>query len=445
MTDYNKWDKKAEALLKEAEEEEAKEKEAADSALGLQDGPQGPPTEKARQQRKNMSEHSDGMTDYNKWDKKAEALLKEAEEEEAKEKEAADSALGLQDGPQGPPTEKARQQRKNMSEHSDGRAKFIAAQEAKEIVLSHPEGSEEAVVVSAEQAKDKAVRLRGSNNVTYKFPAGLTCLKIFIEKCRSVQVDLGCSLVTSFVECNHSSDVEVRAEAPVSTMQVDECTEGPIRIVFLEPENISTFFHQNCPALEVVVPGHEAKRIGSAAGPQMVTKVSASGEIVTEVVLRGEKEFPVQLGSAAPAGYTGEPEAERPPNSEEKRQRAEEKRTEGNEAFRANDFLQAAVYYTEAINICDDLHLAWANRAACFLKTGQPEKALEDAIKCTELAPEYAKGWFRKGMALHALERYGAAIPALCHAEQLDPKNKQIPDAIKMAQLMCRNKGPGEM
>merc|ERR1712083_1266375 len=128
---------------------------------------------------------------------------------------------------------------------------------------------------------------------------------------------------------------------------------------------------------------------------------------------------------------------------DDRRAKALAKREEGNVAFRASDFLQAAVIFTEAIEICDDVHELWANRAQCFLKTGQPERALQDATRCTELAPQYAKGWFRKGMALHATRKYAAAIQALCDAEKIDPSNAQIVEAIKMAQLMARKHGPG--
>ena len=76
------------------------------------------------------------------------------------------------------------------------------------------------------------------------------------------------------------------------------------------------------------------------------------------------------------------------PVSEEYGTRAEAKRVEGNEAFQASDFLQAAVFYTEAIRLKPDLHLAWANRAQCFLNQGNPEMALPDAINCTVLAPD---------------------------------------------------------
>jgi len=385
------------------------------------------------------------MTNYGAWDKKAEALCKEADEDDDQDKQKNDEALGLQDGPQGPPTVKAKEQRKEMGGHSEKRAEFIAKQEAKEVVLEHSATSEP-IVVSVAEAGDKAVRLRGSADVTYHFPKELTLIKLYVEKCRNVKIQLGCFIKTSFVEVNHSSDVEVRIENIVSTLQCDECSEGPIRIIFQEPEGVGTFYHQNCPSLEVVLPGQEEPaRFGHAGEVQLVSLLGPSGEFHTEAVVRGEKDFPVNIGSSKPTASANEPEAEKPPTSEERRLFAESKRAEGNEAFRASDFLQAAVFYTEAINNCEDLHLAWANRAQCFLKTGQPEKALEDATRCTELAPDYAKGWFRKGMALHALERFGKAIPAFCEAEKFDPRNPQIPEAIKMAQLMCRQKGPGDM
>jgi hypothetical protein len=385
------------------------------------------------------------MTSYNEWDKKAEALCKEADEDDEREKKNNDEALGLQDGPRGPPTEKCRQQRAKMGEHSDGRAAFIAKQEAKEIVLEHS-SSAEPIVVSADECGDKAVRLKGSKDVTYQFPRDLSLIKLYVESCRNVKIRLGCCIKTSFVEVSHSSDVELRIESVVSTLQCDECSEGPLRIEFLEPEGVGTFFHHNCPFLEVVLPGQtEPLRFGRSDKVQLCSRPDSSGNFTTEAVIRGEKDFPVNLGSGRPTGAAAEPEAEKPPTSEERRLHAEAKRAEGNEAFRASDFLQAAVYYTEAINQCDDLHLAWANRAQCFLKTGQPVKALEDATRCTELAPDYAKGWFRKGMSLHALEQYGKAIPAFVEAEKLDPRNPQIPEAIKMAQLMCRQKGPGDM
>ena len=133
------------------------------------------------------------------------------------------------------------------------------------------------------------------------------------------------------------------------------------------------------------------------------------------------------------------------------------------------EYAQAAVHYTQALlyvdladggaevnaqnRAADDVeeragelyhechklrYVMCSNRAACFLKLGQPEKAVEDAKKCTELNPGYCKGQFRYGLALHALGRFPEAIPALEQALQIEPKNKQIKVAIGFAEMKAR-------
>lgn len=376
------------------------------------------------------------MTSYNDWDKKASALVKEADEDDEAEKKKADEALGLTDGPQGPPVAKAKAQRKEMGQHSQKRENFIAAQQKKEQVITH---TSEAETIEIEDAQDKALRIRGSKDVTYRLGPNVTLLKLYVEKCTNVRVIVACHVKTQFLEVNDAEDVEIRCEAPVSTFQCDECTKGYCRVTFTEPEFMGTFFHQNCPNLEVSIFGQDSVKIGVASPVQLHTRAGGSGSLETEAVVRGEKEFPLNLNRPKDSKPLSEEEV----TPEESKIRAEEKRLEGNEAFRSSDYLQAAVYYTEAINHDPTLYLPYANRAQCFLKTGQPEKGLDDAIKCIELAPGYAKGWFRKGMALHAVEKFGPAIVAFTEAEKLDPKNYQIQDAIKMAQLMARKKGPG--
>ena len=51
---------------------------------------------------------------------------------------------------------------------------------------------------------------------------------------------------------------------------------------------------------------------------------------------------------------------------------------------------------------------------------------------------EYVKGHFRKGLSLHALGRYGEAVCSLEIAERLDPRNKQVVEALKMAAFKAR-------
>ena len=47
----------------------------------------------------------------------------------------------------------------------------------------------------------------------------------------------------------------------------------------------------------------------------------------------------------------------------------------------------------------------------------------------------YAKAHFRRGLALHALGRYREALPELGKARDLEPKNAQVADAIRFAEM----------
>merc|ERR1712054_713838 len=144
------------------------------------------------------------------------------------------------------------------------------------------------------------------------------------------------------------------------------------------------------------------------------------------------------------SGYPREqPEPEAAPLAEEIKLKAEAKRQSGNEMFRANDFMQAAMEYTAALELNPSVAALYAYRSQCWLKLGNHEKALEDAMKCIEIEPTNAKGWFRKGVSYHAMSKYTDAIPALLEAEKLEPNNKQVSDAIRMAQLMARKQASG--
>lgn len=135
--------------------------------------------------------------------------------------------------------------------------------------------------------------------------------------------------------------------------------------------------------------------------------------------------------------------------------RAEREKLSGNQAFGNAEYSQAAVHYTLAIDLANTadsqstvfprpvselIHICYSNRAACFLKLGQHEKALADADSCIETAPDnFVKGHFRRGLALHAMGQYALALPSLGRALRLeDPKKKaslkQIQEAITFAE-----------
>ena len=77
----------------------------------------------------------------------------------------------------------------------------------------------------------------------------------------------------------------------------------------------------------------------------------------------------------------------------------------------------------------------FANRAACFLKMGQHEKAEEDASASLKINPDNVKASFRKGLALHAMAQYYKALPILAESLKLQPKNKQIKQAMQFCEV----------
>jgi len=133
-------------------------------------------------------------------------------------------------------------------------------------------------------------------------------------------------------------------------------------------------------------------------------------------------------------------------------------KAKGNEAFVSGEYGQAILLYTLALDRAAELpdasttttsstssdnptkqlfprHIVLSNRSACFLKLGHHEKALADGIEAEKLDPTYVKGVFRKGLALHAMGRYQEALTSLSIALKVEPKNKQIKQALQFAEV----------
>ncbi len=55
-------------------------------------------------------------------------------------------------------------------------------------------------------------------------------------------------------------------------------------------------------------------------------------------------------------------------------------------------------------------HVYYSNRSAAYLSKGDAQNALDDAEACIGLNPSFAKGYSRKGAALHSLKRYNDSI-----------------------------------
>ena len=80
--------------------------------------------------------------------------------------------------------------------------------------------------------------------------------------------------------------------------------------------------------------------------------------------------------------------------------------------MQAGKLSEAIEHYSAAIRLDGSNHVYFSNRSAAYLKKGEAQNALEDAISCIGLNPEFTKGYSRKAAALHSLKRYNDSIAA---------------------------------
>ncbi|RDW73221.1 putative stress-induced protein STI1 [Coleophoma cylindrospora] len=97
----------------------------------------------------------------------------------------------------------------------------------------------------------------------------------------------------------------------------------------------------------------------------------------------------------------------------------------GNKAIAEKNFDEAISKFTEAIEIEPENHILYSNRSAAYASKKDYESALKDAEKVTEIKPDWAKGWGRKGAAMHGLGDLLGANDAYEEGLKLDPNNAQ--------------------
>mmetsp|Transcript_24767 Transcript_24767/g.42698 ORF Transcript_24767/g.42698 Transcript_24767/m.42698 type:complete len:571 (+) Transcript_24767:91-1803(+) len=115
------------------------------------------------------------------------------------------------------------------------------------------------------------------------------------------------------------------------------------------------------------------------------------------------------------------------------KQKAEEAKKKGNEAFAAKDYEPAIKYFSEAIEHDPSNHVLYSNRSAAYASLEQYDKALEDAEKTVSLKPDWGKGYSRKGLALHRLGKFEEAIKCYEDGLKHDPNNEQLKQGLNDA------------
>ena len=122
----------------------------------------------------------------------------------------------------------------------------------------------------------------------------------------------------------------------------------------------------------------------------------------------------------------------------------------GNQFFKDKDYVQAAACYTEAIQLSSavvdgepkERCIYFKNRAACFLKMKEYEKALDDCVSALSIVSSDTKALYRYAQALEGMGKEAESLVQLKKLLSIDPRNK---DANEMArQLMVSLKKQSE-
>ncbi|CAI6081430.1 unnamed protein product [Clonostachys chloroleuca] len=109
---------------------------------------------------------------------------------------------------------------------------------------------------------------------------------------------------------------------------------------------------------------------------------------------------------------------------------ADELKALGNKAIAEKNFDEAIDKFTQAIALQPENHILYSNRSAAYASKKEWDNALRDAEKTTEIKPDWAKGYGRKGAALHGKGDLVAAHDAYEAGLKQDPNNAQLKSGL---------------
>ncbi|KAL2108062.1 hypothetical protein VUR80DRAFT_4317 [Thermomyces stellatus] len=122
---------------------------------------------------------------------------------------------------------------------------------------------------------------------------------------------------------------------------------------------------------------------------------------------------------------------------------ADELKAQGNAAISAKNFDDAIDKFTQAIALQPDNHILYSNRSAAYASKKDWDNALSDAEKTTQMKPDWAKGWGRKGAALHGKGDLAGASEAYEAGLKVDPNNTQIKSGLESVKKAMEAEAPG--
>ncbi|KAL6904513.1 hypothetical protein GGI43DRAFT_397405 [Trichoderma evansii] len=122
---------------------------------------------------------------------------------------------------------------------------------------------------------------------------------------------------------------------------------------------------------------------------------------------------------------------------------ADELKALGNKAIAEKNFDEAIDKFTQAIALQPENHILYSNRSAAYASKKDWDNALKDADKTTEIKPDWAKGWGRKGAALHGKGDLLGANDAYEAGLKHDPSNAQLKSGLASVEKAMQQEAGG--
>jgi len=108
----------------------------------------------------------------------------------------------------------------------------------------------------------------------------------------------------------------------------------------------------------------------------------------------------------------------------------------GNAEYKNGNYEKAIEFYTYATEMDPKNRVYYTNRSMCYAAMKKWDKSLRDAQKSIECDKNWEKGFYRKGVALQALEQYKDAVEAFETALQINPKSDDFKKAFDAAKKL---------
>jgi len=346
--------------------------------------------------------------------------------------------------------------------------------------------SGETLTVAKADLPDKPVLMLQDNTDCTIEVKDASLVKLLVQGCSGCVVILpaSCTIITSTIEVWDCKGITLNSAIEIGTIQVDMCEDVKIQfptgkalgqVVQAGVHSLAITFEQEpqlntsltLPVLQTIAPG----LLPEDNTTQIITRL-IDGKVLSEEIIRLANDFPtterekakhdkdIEAKDAAlremansmlsNVGDKLSPAEKQTIQGEVLKQtaghaasvdtdtgvdaRVEFKKKQGNEAFKAKDYQQAAVFYTDCITLKENVPVIWANRSMCWLKMSEAAKALADADKSISLDANYTKAHFRRGVALIELKRFVDALKTFRTVLDLDPKNAAAKASMMLAE-----------